>query len=143
MIAKKLREALEEAAGIMAAAGAKAQSKALQRFVEVFKGQDDKPVSQLMADLRRRLHEEPAVDLYIERLVRAGVDKEAFDSVLAEISKDRGIRKEQANAIARKYTEGSATWPTKARAVKEIKASFAERALDAVKMRQVDKASRF
>ena len=143
MIAKKLREALEEAAGIMAAAGAEAQSMALQRFVEVFKGQDDHAVSQLMADLRRRLHTEPAGDRYIERLVGAGVDKKAFDSVLAEISKDKDIRKDQANAIARKYTEGSATWPTKARALKEIKASFAERALDAVKMRQVDKASRF
>ena len=63
--------------------------------------------------------------------------------MLAEISKDRDIRKDQANAIAREYTEGSATWPTKARALKEIKASFAGRALDAVKMRQVDKASRF
>ena len=143
MIGRKLREALEEAAGIVAAAGAKVQSRALQRFVEVFKGQDDQPVSQLMADLRRRLHMEPAVDRYIERLVGAGVDKKAFDSVLSELSKDRDIRKDQANAIARKYTEGSATWPTKARALKEIKASFAERALDAVKMRQVDKASRF
>jgi hypothetical protein len=143
MMGRKLREALEEAAGIMAAAGAKAQFRALQRFVEVFKGQDDWPVSQLMADLQRRLHMEPAVDRYIERLVGAGVDKKAFDSVLAEISKDRDIRKDQANAITRKYTEGSATWSTKARAVKEIKASFAERALDAVKMRQVDKASRF
>jgi hypothetical protein len=142
MMGRKLREALEEAAGIMAAAGAKAQSRALQRFVEVFKGQDDQPVSQ-MADLQRRLHMGPAVDRYIERLVGAGVDKKAFDSVLAGISKDRDIRKDEANAIACKYTEGSATWPTKARAVKEIKASFAERALDAVKMRQVDKASRF
>ena len=143
MIGRKLREALEEAAGIVAAAGAKAQSRALQRFVEVFKGQDDQPVSQLMADLRRRLHTEPTVDRYIERLVGAGVDKKTFDSVFAEISKDRDIRKDQANAIAREYTEGSATWPTKARALKEIKASFSERALDAVKMRQVDKASRF
>jgi hypothetical protein len=143
MIGRKLREALEEAAGIVAAAGAKAQFRALQRFVEVFEGQDDEPVSQLMADLRRRLHMEPAVDRYIERLVGAGVDKKAFDSVLSELSKDRDIRKDQANAIAREYTEGSATWPTKAGALKEIKASFAERALDAVKMRQVDKASRF
>ena len=74
---------------------------ALQRFVEVFKGQDDQPVSQLMADLRRRLRTEPTVDRYIERLVGAGVDKKAFDSVLAEISKDRDIRKDQANAVAR------------------------------------------
>jgi hypothetical protein len=44
---------------------------------------------------------------------------------------------------SREYTGGSATWPTKARALKEIKASFAERAFDAVNMRQVDKASRF
>jgi hypothetical protein len=40
-------------------------------------------------------------------------------------------------------TKRHTSWPTKARAMKEIKASFAERALDAVKMRQVDKASRY
>ena len=143
MNVKKLRETLEEAVGIMAAAGARAQSKALQAFVDIFKGQDDQPISQLIVDLQERLHPEPAVDLYTERLIKAGIDKRAFDSVLAEISKDRTVRKDQANAIAGKYTEGGAHWPSKARAIKEIKASFAERALDSVKMQQVDKASRF
>jgi hypothetical protein len=71
------------------------------------------------------------------------VARSAAPAVLDEISKDRGIRKDQANTIARRYTEGGANWPTKARAMKEIKTSFAERALDAVKMHQVDKASRF
>jgi hypothetical protein len=143
MIVKRLREALEEAAGIMAAAGAKTQYKALQTFVDIFKGQDDQQVPEFLAGLQRQLCQEPSVDRYIEQLLAAGIDKKAFDSVFAELSKDKSIRKDQANAIARRYTDSHASWPTKARAMKEIKASFAERALDAVKMRQVDKASRY
>ncbi len=143
MIVKRLREALEEAAGIMAAAGAKTQHKAFQTFLDIFKGHDNQPVPEFLAGLQRELRQEPAVDRYIERLLEAGIDKKAFDSVFAELSKDKSIRKDEANAIARRYTEGLASWPTKARAMKEIKTSFAERALDAVKMRQVDKASRY
>ena len=143
MIVKRLRETLEEAAGIMAAAGAKTQYKAFQTFLDIFKGQDNQPVAEFLADLQRRLGRERAVDHYIERLLEAGVDKKAFDSVFAELSKDKSIRKDEANVIACRYTEGRASWPTKASAMKEIKASFAERALHAVKMRQVDKASRY
>jgi hypothetical protein len=143
MIVKRLREALEEAASLMAAAGAKTQYKALQTFLDIFKGQDNQPVSEFLAGLERRLSQDPTVDRYIERLLEAGIDKKAFDGVFDELSKDKSVRKDEANAIARRYTEGNASWPTKARAMKEIKESFKERALDSVKMRQVDKASRY
>src|SRR5215471_15270227 len=133
MIVKRLREALEEAAGIVAAAGAKTQHKALQTFLEIFAGRDDQPVPEFLAGLQRQLRQEPAIGRYVERLLEAGIDRKVFDSVFAELSKDKSIRKDEANAIARRYTEGQTSWPTKARAMKEIKTSFVERAFDAVK----------
>src|SRR5215475_13829084 len=106
MIVKKLREAMEEVADVMAAAGARTQVKALRAFVNIFKGQDDQPVTEFLADLHRRLHPAPSVDAYVDRLLAAGNDKKEFDAIFNEVKKDKSIRKDEANTIARKYTEG-------------------------------------
>ena len=156
MNVKQLREALEEAAGIFAAAGANKQNDEIQAFLEIFRGHDGETVTDFLAGLRKRLSEpevaagktgRKADDLivgrYVQRLRKAGTDKIAFDSVFADLSEDRAVGKEEADAIAHQYTEGRAQWRKRGDALREIKTRFSERAYQAVKMMRVDKASRW
>jgi hypothetical protein len=155
MNVKELRQALEEAAGILAAAGAKGPSRDLGAFLKLFDGHDDQPVEQFLSDLKVRLDrpapvpkrerppDEQTVERYVQRLRQVGTDKILFDSVFAEISNDRAIRKEEADAVAHKYIGGRESWPTKREALEAIKQWFAHLAYQAVKLRTGEKASAF
>src|SRR5262249_8525418 len=116
MNVKQLREALEEAAGIFAAAGATKQSDEIQAFLEIFPGHDGETVADFLAGLQKRLSESEVpggkptrkaddliVGRYVQRLRKAGTDKIAFDSAFADLSEDRAVRKEEADAIAHQY----------------------------------------
>ena len=140
MNVSQLREALEEAVGILAAAG----------------GHDDEEVSEFLCELRHRLiqprtttgrsQKQPddlAVARYVQRLRDAGTDKIEFDGIVSELTKDKAIHKEEMDAIAHEYTQGRSQWQKKSDALKEIKTRFSERAYQAAKMMQVDKASRW
>jgi hypothetical protein len=155
MNVRQLREALEEAAGIFAASGAKSQKEKIEAFLEIFHGHDDEEVAEFLAGLRQRLSQpdtpverprkqpdELIVERYVQRLRDTGTDKTAFDAVFAELSKDKALGKEEAEAIARQYADSRARLDKKG-ALKEIKTRFSELAYQAVKMMQVDKASRY
>ena len=155
MNVRQLREALEEAAGIFAASGAKAQKDKIEAFLEIFRGHDEEAVSEFLVGLRQRLSkpdtpvetprnqpDELIVERYVQRLRDAGADKTAFDGVFTDLSKDKAVRKEEAEAIARQYAD-SRTRLDKKGALKEIKTRFTERAYQEAKMIQVDKASRW
>jgi hypothetical protein len=154
MNVKELREVLEEADGILAAAGAKSRSKDFRRFLELLQGHDEQPVGEFLAGLRQRLKgskparakllkraDEQRISRYIEQLRDAGIDRSIFDRVFAELSKDKGVRKEEADAIAHRYTGGRDKWPKKSDALRAIADWFAHEAYQAVKMKQVDKAT--
>ena len=55
MNVRQFRRALEDAAGILAAAGATKQHKEILAFIEIFEGHDDDEVGEFLAELSRRL----------------------------------------------------------------------------------------
>jgi hypothetical protein len=154
MNVKELREALEEAEGILAAAGAKSRSKDFRSFLDLLNGHDERPVKEFLADLRHRLNgsqtappksskqlNEQVVIGYIERLRDASINRTSFDRVFAELTKDKSVRKNEADAIAHRYTGGREKWPKKSDALRAIADWFTHEAYQAVKMKQVDKAT--
>jgi hypothetical protein len=154
MNVKQLRAALQEAASIFEASGAKSQKDKVEAFLEIFRGHDEEAVPEFLAGLRQRLTQpdppagrsprqpdELIVERYVQRLQDAGIDKIAFDAVFAALSKDKAIAKEEAEAIARRYADSRARLDKRS-ALKEIKTRFSERAYQAVKLMQVDKAGR-
>jgi hypothetical protein len=151
-----IRQSLEEVAGILEAASKKTQTKAVQSVIALLDGHDADSVPTFLEALREQLTKKPdkkpaptkglrtdTVEQYVGQLQAAGTNKSAFDSVFARVSKDKAVRKGEADAIAHAYTHGRTKWPKKDDAISAIKIYFDERAYDETKMHQVDKASRW
>jgi hypothetical protein len=168
MSVKKVRDAISEIAIILGAAGAKTPSKELGALGRVLEADDGKSVTGFFSELQQRLargkaigasspkgtskksvpraqalSDQAHIDQYVQRLENAGTDGNDFQAVFSEIRHDKSIRKPEADGIAAAYTKGRLTWPTKREAFEAIEATFRDRAFQAVKMLQVDKASRF
>jgi hypothetical protein len=168
MSVKKVRDALSEIAAVLGAAGAKTPSKELSALSCALEDGDRKSVTEFFSELGERvtrgkavgassakrtsrksvtksepISDQARIDQYVGRLEKAGIDSNEFQAVLSEIRRDKLIRKPEANGIAAAYTKGRLTWPTKGEAFEAIEATFRDRAFQAVKMLQVDKASRF
>jgi hypothetical protein len=154
MKVKELRDVLEEAESILSAAGAKVPSKDFRIFVDLFKGHDDRPVADFLAELRGRLNgrqpqpkyqpkavDEMVVTHYVKRLRDSGTDQYAFEGIQADLSNDSRVGKSEADAIAHLYTGGREKWPSKSEAMNAIADWFTHEAYQAVKMKRVDKAT--
>lgn len=170
MTIKLVRDAIQDIGDVLLAAGAKPQSKDLAALHAALEGSDHKSVSEFFAELRQRLEQPKAagrrsagtadkpatarrgastaadqatVDGYVHRLRHAGIDETEFHAVFAELKKSKAVRKAEADAIAAAYTGGRSKWPSKTAAFGAVDSAFRERAYQAVKLQQVDKASRF
>jgi ribosomal protein L12E/L44/L45/RPP1/RPP2 len=170
MTIKTVRDAIRDIAAILVAAGVKTQSKDLASLDAALEGSDHKSVSEFFAELQQRLAQSKAasrrspetadksqtskrstsatadqstVDGYLQRLQAAANDEADFHVVFSELKKSKAVRKPEADAIAAAYTNGRTKWPSKAAAFGAIDGAFRERAYQAVKLQQVDKASRF
>lgn len=160
----KVREAMTELAALFGAAGAKAQNKELAALSKSLEGHEDKSIAEFFLELQWRatnvssrkkssgkksdslpdvfLHQE-RVDQYVEKLDKAGTNDNDFRVVLSEVRLDKLIRKREADAIASAYAKVRRAWKTKREAFDAIESTFRQRGYQAVKMKQVDKASRF
>jgi hypothetical protein len=167
MSVKKVRDAISEIAAVLGAAGAKTPSKELSALSCALDDDDGKSVTDFFSELRERtrakavgastakraskksvtksgaLCDQACIDQYVRRLEDAGTDSNRFQAVLSEILRDKLVRKPEADGIAAAYAKGRLTWPTKRAAFEAVEATFRDRAFQAVKMLQVDKASRF
>jgi hypothetical protein len=146
-----IRQSLEEIARVLEAASKKTQTKAVQSVIALLDGHDDDSVPIFLQAMQEQLARRPTgqtqnlrsdiIDQYVQRLRDA--DMVTFDTVFARLSKDKAVRKGEADAIAHAYTRGRTKWPKKQDAIAAIKTHFDERAYDETKMHQVDKASRW
>jgi hypothetical protein len=116
-------------------------------------------VAEFLAELRGRLNgrqipqetqikrpddkrrDEEIVGSYVQRLHEAATAKQMFDRVYTDLSTDRKVGKNEADAIAHLYTGGRERWPTKGEALTAIQDWFTQKAYQAVKMKQVDSAN--
>ncbi len=144
MSVKRLRAAVDEIASIFSAVGAKAHSKSFNALSELLEGHDDRSIAEFFASLNKKpLTGQALIQQYVSRLESAGTDELAFGGIFSELRSNKSIKKAEADAIAAGYTKGRSKWRTKTDAIKAIETTFRERAYQAVKMRQVEKASRW
>jgi hypothetical protein len=149
-----MRESLEKVARVLEAAGKKTQTKAVQNVIELLAGHDSESIPTFLKTLQEQLERKPekktappkelrteTIEQYVRQLRAAGIDKSAFESVLARLSKDKAVRKAEADAIAQAYTGGGARWPKKQDAFAAIRAHFDTLVHSEVKIREVRKAS--
>jgi hypothetical protein len=150
-----VQKSLEEVARVLEAAGKKTPTRQVQAVIDLFAASDSDTIETFLNALRERLEPKPktkstsakklntdAIDQYVQQLRAVGTNKSAFDTLFAQLSNDKNIRKDEAVGIARAYT-GRAKWKSKQDAIAAIKTQFDEQAYDEVKMRQVEKASRW
>jgi hypothetical protein len=146
---KSLRAAIRSIADILATSG-RPQRPTLQTVMRLFDGHEEESLEEFLASLRHRLArrlptgrraiqalDQTAVAQYVHRLREAGTDPAAFKSVFGDLSKDKAIRKAEANAIAQAYTSGRPEWPTKQKALEAIATWFSMTAFNETKMRRV------
>jgi ABC-type oligopeptide transport system ATPase subunit len=151
---KLMRESLEKVARVLEAAGKKTQTKAVQSVIDLLSGHDTKSIPTFLTALQEQLERKPetkaaptkdlrteTIEQYVRELTSAGTDKSAFDTVFARLSKDKTVRKAEADAIAHAYAGGPDSWPKKQDAIVAIRIHFDGQPHSEVRMRQVHKAS--
>jgi hypothetical protein len=144
MSVKRLRAAIDEITSIFSAAGANTQSKTFNALSKLLEGNDDKSIREFFASLNKKpLSGQALIQHYVSKLESPGTDELAFAGIFSELRSNKSIKKAEADAIAAGYTKGRSKWRAKADAIKAIETTFRERAYQAVKMRQVEKASRW
>lgn len=148
MNVKSFREAIRTIATFLEASRAGPRSKSLHAVQDLLEGHDDETLEEFLAGLRHRSKEsrprayssaanDVIVTTYLQRLRAAGTDKSTFDQVFDEVSKDKMVRKAEADAIAHAYTGGRPEWPTKRMALEAIATWFRGLAFDQTKMCRV------
>jgi hypothetical protein len=145
---KSLREAIRTIAEFLEASGAGPRGKSLHAVHDLLQGHDNESLEEFLAGLRHRsIESKPraassaANDLtvasYVQRLRAAGADKSDFDQIFGELTKDKMVRKVEADAIAHAYTGGRPEWPSKRMAFEAIAIWFRGLAFDQTKMCRV------
>jgi tryptophan 2,3-dioxygenase len=145
---KSLREAIRTIAEFLEASGAGPRGKSLHAVHDLLEGHDDESLEEFLAGLHDRSKEskpralasavnDSTVASYVQRLRATGTDKSAFDQVFDELTKDKMVRKAEADAIAHAYTGGRRGWPTKRLALAAIATWFRGLAFDQTKMCRV------
>jgi hypothetical protein len=145
---KSLREAIRTITDFLEASGAGPRGKSLHAVTDLLEGHDDESLEEFLAELRDRSKEsktracsagmnDGTVASYVQRLRAAGTDRSAFDQVFAELTKDKMVRKAEADAIAHAYTGGRPEWPTKRMALAAMTTWFRGLAFDQTKMCRV------
>ncbi len=139
MIVKKLLDSLTGIASLLDAAGSKKVAADVRSSTQLFPSKTGGNADHALAELRELLSQEKAtlVSAYVARLGEAGTEDAAFNAVYADLSADKMIGKDEADAIAHAYTGGRKSWPSRKAAVDAIRKKFVERAYQESKMKVV------
>jgi hypothetical protein len=139
MIVKKLIESLFGIASVLDAAGSKKVATDVRSAVKLVSADPDADAHMALAELRQILSQEKAslAADYVLLLNEAGTDEATFGDVHARLSADKLIGKDEADAVAHRYTGGRKQWPSRKAAVDAIRKKFVERAYQESKMKVV------
>jgi predicted RNA binding protein with dsRBD fold (UPF0201 family) len=136
------RQALRNLADVVEASGTKKAAEDVRAIATVLPGPDERQVGDAIADLERlmKLEGEQRLELYVAQLNAAGTDRSVFERIVDDITKNKRVTKQDADAIAHGYTRGRTSWKTRKAAIDAMKTSFDDRSYQAAKMKIVDKA---
>ena len=136
----KLRQLLIDVGAVFSAAGSSKQAEDLHRVAGLMRGREHQPVEQFLDELQADLapiSTTKVVANYIEKLTVAGVDEIAFRQTFGNLSKDKAIKKFEADCVAHGYIGGRVKWPNRKAALEAIEKEFVARRYDASKMKEV------
>lgn len=137
----RLREAIRDLAGVVEATSTKRAGDDVRALEDCLSGGDDRKARDAVTEFEDivRQEKERFRAAYVDRLNDAGTDRALFEPLFAELSSDKRLLTDDANAIAHAYTQGREKWPTKSAALGAIKTLFGERAYQVAKMKIVEK----
>lgn len=136
----KLRQLLVDVGAVLSSAGSAKQAEDLERVAELMKGQDHQSIDLFLDELRTDLAPQPPAEViagHVARLSNAGVDEVVFRQAFEILSKDKTIKKSEADHVAHGYIGGREKWPSRAAALLAIEKEFVSRRYDASKMKEV------
>lgn len=136
----KLRQLLTDVGAVLASAGSTKQAEDLERVAGLMRGREHQPVEQFLDELRADVAPPSIAEVianHVARLTAAGVDEPSFRPALEALSKDKMIKKIEADRVAHGYIGGREKWPSRAAAIEAIEKEFVSRRYDASKMKEV------
>ena len=139
----KLRQLLVDFSGVLAAAASPKPAEDLARLASLMNGRDNQSAEKFLDELQqdaRPLTPAELIAAYIRRLSVAGIDEFAFREVFETLSKDKVIKKVEAERIAHGYIGGRDKWSSKGLALDAIEKEFVARRYDSSKMKEVSRS---
>jgi hypothetical protein len=136
----KLRQLLMDVGAVLTSAGSAKQAEDLERVAGLMRGQDHQSVDQFLDELRTDIEPMSPAQIiagHVARLSASGIDELAFRQAFDVLSKDKMIKKLEADRVAFGYIGGREKWPSKASALEAIEKEFVARRYDASKMKEV------
>jgi hypothetical protein len=122
-------------------AGSKKAAKEVNALKGLFDGAAYGSVDDALSELRSILESEKTVvqRRYMKRLLDAGTDEVAFNTVFRDLEKEKHLDKPAVSAIAQGYTEERKEWPNAKAALRAIRNAFDQRASQDGKLRIISK----
>ena len=136
----KLRQLLIDVSAVLASAGSAKHGSDLNRVAELMKGQDHLSVDAFLDELEKDIAPPSSAEViarYVAQFYSAGIDEFAFRKVFETLSKDKTIKKPEADLVAHGYIGGRDKWKNRAAALEAIEKEFVSRRYDASKMKEV------
>jgi hypothetical protein len=136
----KLRQLLVDVGAVLISAGSAKQADDLERVAGLMRGQDHQSVDQFLDQLQTDIEPLSPAEIiagHVARLSAAGIDEFGFRQAFDVLSKDKTIKKPEADRVAFGYIGGREKWPSKTSALDAIEKEFIARRYDASKMKEV------
>ena len=136
----KLRQLLIDVGAVLASAGSAKQAGDLDRVAELMRGQDHQSVDAFLDELQKDITPPSSAEVvarYVAQLSSAAIDEFAFRKVFETLSKDKTIKKPEADLVGHGYIGGREKWKNRAAALEAIEKEFVSRRYDASKMKEV------
>ena len=136
----RLRQLLMDVGAVLASAGSAKQAEDLDRVAGLMRGQEHQSVEAFLDELQTDVAPRSSAAViaeYVAQLSSAGVDEFAFRQVFEVLSKDKSIKKPEADLVAHGYIGGREKWKNRAAALEAIEKEFVSRRYDASKMKEV------
>ena len=136
----KLQRALASIRGMFEAAGAKAPAQDVACLEELTSGHENEEIDGFLHDLRQDLlplSPDAVVGFHVNKLRGAGSNEAMFREAIDAISKDKLIKKPEADRIAHAYIGGRTSWGSRKAALEAIEKEFIALRYNESKMKEV------
>ena len=146
----ELKMILAEIEEIYEVGGARKVAEDFAELQRLFEGAEEQDVDSFLDQLRKlylpnrqpRLRVVEAIDeLVVERYGKRLVELDSSgcedQEIIRELTKDKAVRKSEANAIQHRFIQGRETWPSRKAAIEAIAKTLAHRRREAQQLGRI------